>query len=1560
MTFESSVWSSRRYEKRQLLGSGDAGEIWRAYDRLLGREVALKLLSADAASPRAEFDVLTALEHHGIADVLDTGVLDARVYLAEELIEGAHFSRALSAQQQDSAFRGIASALMAVHDAGLIHGDVTPRNILVREDGSAVLVDFSAARAIGNTDAPSGTPGFIAPELLDGAPASASCDLFSLAQTMRSVGADTRYAGLLERMGAADPARRMHDARELLEGLGEHPSTFRVAPFRKGIVRRREACAEFLRALEQASRSVLIRGAARIGKTRFLREARWILEKREEVIELPSGRDGGWLERLSAMVGAPAAGSRTSSSSLARAIECARALRATPKPLTVLLDDEDLLPLHDRAAWWTFRASLSSATQIRFVTSCASDAPTSPDAPSTTIELHPLRRADIREWSEGRASEGTIERIFLASGGVPERVRSMLGMGEQDSVHVPDVASGWSDRERDLLIDLALFPSITLSKEDRASLSRAFVRNVLTHERSVSPSVRFASTEDARSFLSECSRSLVAARASRLLTRPLPSHADRVFLALVADESDALGLPSREEPRSHVRTELGRWKDVADLLRQRDVHLDSAATIYAELGLTRDAIRVATRAVYAAPTTANLILLAEALLRGGFPKRAIRSLEGAARRDLRSAARCNIADLHARALIQLGAYAQAVSVVDEVLATGDAQPSDSNLRAMLFESAGLARVYQDKFDEAAHCFDLCEATDVAPSSRDRVRRLSCRGISAVRAGNAARALSLYSEAAEHADAAGSTDQLASCLINVGTAAHQCAQFERAMRAYEQARVVAESLGKKSSVLSVRYNEALLCLDLGLFERAHGMLVPLREDLAREQLRHLSASATLVDGEALAFLGPSRRQEAITLVDAAIEEFGRLKANLERSEALAVRAWLEPTGPADAAKGEFPARSDLERLPLDRRLFVLSTLLSSSASDPIKADWAVLLEHSIGLADAAGFDDRTATAHAALARWHLHGGRAEKASQARASATARWQTLLQHVPAEYRAAYALHPARAIPPSDSEPAAPAPDGESRAVGSPQHLAPTDNELALRRILALNSKLNSALSTDKILDAALDLAIELSGAERGFVLEVPAAGDAASEVRVVAARNMDRETVGASHLKFSRSIADRVVSTGEPLVTVDALADARFQGTSVHAMRLRSVASVPIRGTRGVLGALYLDHRFERARFSKTTLELLSLFAEQVALALQNARLVAELAARTRELEREKARVEQKARKQEDVIADLERQVEVSQRSLALRYDYGSIVARSPAMRQLLSLVDRVIDSDVTALIRGESGAGKEVIARAIHFNGSRSKKPFVSINCAAIPETLLESQLFGHVRGAFTGAERDAEGLFSSANGGTLFLDELGDMPLGMQAKLLRALQERRVRPVGSTTDIPFDVRILAATHQDLDAAIAANRFRADLFYRLAVVELRVPPLRDRKEDIPELAQTILERAAEQGRRPAPKLARATVAALARSPWPGNVRELENTLVRAMVLTNADTIEPQHLESPRTRVAATHRHQFREREGDQILNALADARWNVAKVSRELGIPRTTLYRKMKEHGAKRGT
>ena len=331
-------------------------------------------------------------------------------------------------------------------------------------------------------------------------------------------------------------------------------------------------------------------------------------------------------------------------------------------------------------------------------------------------------------------------------------------------------------------------------------------------------------------------------------------------------------------------------------------------------------------------------------------------------------------------------------------------------------------------------------------------------------------------------------------------------------------------------------------------------------------------------------------------------------------------------------------------------------------------------------------------------------------------------------------------------------------------------------------------------------------------------------------------------------------------------------------------------------------------------------------------------------------------------------LERENRLLRERIQREYGFDQIIGTGKAMRTVFETIQKVAETDLTVLVRGESGTGKELVAQAIHNASGRKNKPFIAVNCAAINRELVESELFGHEKGAFTGADQRRQGRFEAANGGTVFLDEIGDMAPETQAKVLRVLQERTLERVGGTEPVAVDVRVVAATHRDLEKAVEEGSFREDLYYRLKVVEVELPPLRERREDIPALADRFLEQVAERLGRDKKRLSDGAVARLARHTWPGNIRELRNVIEQASVLSSGDAIDADDLkldEAAQADVGGTidtaipfseskkaHVEHF---ERSYLLRALRENQGNVSRTAAAIGMVRQSLQQKIRELG-----
>ncbi|RMG09353.1 MAG: diguanylate cyclase [Planctomycetota bacterium] len=425
------------------------------------------------------------------------------------------------------------------------------------------------------------------------------------------------------------------------------------------------------------------------------------------------------------------------------------------------------------------------------------------------------------------------------------------------------------------------------------------------------------------------------------------------------------------------------------------------------------------------------------------------------------------------------------------------------------------------------------------------------------------------------------------------------------------------------------------------------------------------------------------------------------------------------------------------------------------------------------------------------------------------------------------------------------------------------------------------------DNLLPHVVDIIVDITQAERGILLLRDEDGNLTPRVA------RDRKKNDIEPKDFSRSVVDRVISTDQPVR--EAFSDDGAESTaSISNFSIRAVMCVPLtitepNGSSRTFGAIYVDSQLGGSEFDESSLAFFSTLSRQVAQALENARLYGRVAALNRQLQ---AKLDTTERELHEVRVELEDRT----KSLELRYTYDNIVGRSPRMQEVFRLLDRVTDTSVPVFIHGESGTGKELVAKAIHYNGPRKKFRMISENCAATSETLLESELFGYVKGAFTGANSDRKGLFEMANKGTLFLDEIGDMSMGMQKKLLRVLQEGEIRRVGGKDTIQVDVRIVSASNKDLKTLVEQGKFREDLYYRLNVVKVELPPLRERKEDLPLLIDYFLK---QEGSGPAKRFDSEAMQLLMRYNWPGNIRELKNVVERAKIISDGDVMTKEHV-------------------------------------------------------------
>ena len=484
------------------------------------------------------------------------------------------------------------------------------------------------------------------------------------------------------------------------------------------------------------------------------------------------------------------------------------------------------------------------------------------------------------------------------------------------------------------------------------------------------------------------------------------------------------------------------------------------------------------------------------------------------------------------------------------------------------------------------------------------------------------------------------------------------------------------------------------------------------------------------------------------------------------------------------------------------------------------------------------------------------------------------------------------------------------------------PTNNFQALYEIART---LNSILEPRGLLEKVLAIAMRHLTAERGFVLLVDAQHEAGFSV---AAMENFVSQQKSDEFAASSSIVNRVLSSGEALLTFDAQSDERFDpSASIVAQKILSIICIPLRSGERVTGAIYLDSSKSRKAFTEDALKFLTVFGNLAAIAIENAQQ----------------------------FSTLRGENELLRSTIDATHQFPNIIGQSPRWKQVLEVVQRVLDVDASVLLTGESGTGKELIARAIHEQGTRKGMPFVAVNCSAIPEQLLESELFGHVKGAFTGAINDKRGLVDLAHGGTLFLDEVAELPVLLQSKILRLLQEREYRRVGDTANKVADIRVIAATNLDAQEAMENGKLREDLYFRLNVIGIHLPPLRERKDDIPILAKHFLARAAELYHRPVKGIDPDAMEMLLSNPWKGNVREFQNVIERAVVLSKGSQLTREELVfNAADQKSLQHSGVTLEEFERQIIEAtLAEMKGNRTRTAERLGVSLRWLQYRLKE-------
>ena len=961
------------------------------------------------------------------------------------------------------------------------------------------------------------------------------------------------------------------------------------------------------------------------------------------------------------------------------------------------------------------------------------------------------------------------------------------------------------------------------------------------------------------------------------------------------------------------------------------------------------------------------------------------------RADCSARERCAIHLYLGRAEVGLGEYQRALATLEPLLI--EATP----VAAEALSYRGLALSMLGKHEEARAALELSLAQAAAHGApRLEALALASLGLVLQRSDRNDEAGEVYRRAISAAERASDAGVLATVQLNLAGLLKIRGDIAGAIEHFEAAVDMGRRSGRRSSALQALLNLANTDLYLGRLARARSSIETLQEQRGG-RLAGLEAELDLRQGNL---------ESAVLRFEVCAQAYEALGRSVDAAEARLegiLAATRAPHTEVAALRASL-ARADTELAGASahRSLFLLASgRVKNLLGDELGA--RVNLDESLKAARAAAQKDWIWRALEARAELEEAGGQPLLARRDREEALAvleeigarlprdlrevywndsRRRTLRASVPAAIGvAATEFLPFNALRSGGTLPSRPTGSLHAGTSGSISQLSSTPLEQRLARILEVNARLVGALDLERLTERVTDYAVELARAERGFVLLKQASG----ALTVHASRSRAGDS---AHAEFSRSIAETVIASGEPVLAMNAQSDARMQGyASVHQMNLESVVCVPILAPSGIaIGALYLETRLRPGAHFERELPTLRAFADQVALALENARLINENKQRADALSVANGALEEAQERLRELLDGRTEQLKRARQKLrdareALygHFGYQGLVGTSEAMRRVYALIDRVRDTDGPVLITGECVTGKSVVARAIHSASARSKARTLGVNCGAIPENLLESELFGHVKGAFTGADRDRKGLFRDCQGGTILLDEIGETPLKMQAGLLRVLQERKVRPVGGSREEDIDVRMLFATNRDLSQMVTEGKFREDLYYRIHVVEVRVPALRERPEDIPQLVDHFLGLFAARYKREKNGLTREALQRLAQYSWPGNVRQLENVLLNAWVMSEDLELDASDFDMPDGWVQGTATaarlprerettprgatvklrkggaSEHRREERDRIMEALRASNWNRVKAAEISGIPRRTFYRRLREYG-----
>ncbi|RMH69225.1 MAG: GAF domain-containing protein [Gemmatimonadetes bacterium] len=1562
-----------RYILDQRLGEGSSGTVFAAWDTQAERHVALKQLAQRQFSERfrREFSILTRLDHPNILKVHDFGMTDEGIaYFTMELLpEGALTPAAFVGQEASVRNLGdqVCQGLAVVHLRRIVHGDIKPENILMSRERIFKLMDFGLSTdfEVLRTSGLAGTLAYMSPERIRGVRNDPRSDLYALGVMLyqlisgefpfsiatisdciqghlyQSPQPLTDFPDLwriIERLLQKNPAERYQTAEDVRAVLYHTESGMTAPVFCKtgDFVNRsaeQDRLIQFAR--DQRAGVLSIGGKKGIGKSRLLREIKFRLQLEGFPVFVVSPKSGGItlqplvqavLQHYPAEDVAPQlvkilpthpdfagiAPAETPEDLFYDQVAAYLAHALSELQMIVLADDRDRWDTLSMAIF----DQLCEQTQTPIFY-------TEENHTAADIRLRPLARTDLQDliyFVLGRIDDPNrlLESVLVQSQGNPGQaeewihtlIDQRLLVYRQGQWHVHHA-------------ELAQF-------EGSLDVEALFITRL---------EQRPADDRQVLNWLAVAHQPVSAQVIADVTGRPLP--------AIYGILTDLL--------RDNWVTESEFGYQLARIEYQQALyhHLADVATWHARLAAVLEALN--------GDSWEDLAFHFEAAQHYEKAYEYVTKLSKQATRQ--------------------GLYSLAIQYNQKGLAL--VQHLEDRQQDAFYLQLEIARLYRlaAKFDEAIDIYrQVHEQAKQMNELKLVADSISDMGTVYLDQGDWQTARRYFEEALSYHQQSDNPVGMAVALGNIGATYFNSYQYDPAIESFEQALVYARQSGKERLI-------ALNALNLGSVYYSKGQFAAavaqyrITRDIAEQKKQHIWI---LLASSNISWVGVARGEvtEAQQVIAYAAEQFQTAKK---------IKNWIDSIlrlGKIAYFQGQYDvARSYFEQVIIATEAVVVPRIDAFFWLGLVHFEchdvepFITCLREALALAtdhqqtkeemlirlwlspSAARLDEITIPdpelhilGGLRVMQYHLVQGSAEHLT----GVLERLQAHLQDFPHVYWVAEVdrLTGLLAWQQGEYEQAQ---HYLTKAIRQFDHLKnrtkahqtryylnstrPTDVPVGLLDQIAA---LNQARDLPTLIDRTVDAVISLSGAERGFIM----LADEQGTLRFQTARGLNREALDGDEFAISRTIVRQAYETAQPVVVDDTSTQTLPVTRSIVDLELRMIICLPllkfsppsVTPTDPPLGVLYVDATVENPHFSKDQLLVLTALAQQAAIAIENVRLTEKLVSKI------------------DLLSE----------QLSERFQFGQIIGKSRPMQQLYRQLEVISEQNVTVLITGETGTGKELVARAIHYNSPRKAAPFVAINCAALPENLLESELFGHEKGAFTGAIQSKPGKFEVANGGTLFLDEIGDMPLSTQAKVLRVIQDRTFQRIGSNRDISVDIRLIAATHRDLIDLIEKNEFREDLYYRIAVVPIQLPPLRERREDIPLLVRHFIQKLNPKLGKTITKITDTALTRLMQQDWRGNIRQLENIIERMMIFASDSVLSeadlPADLLAPTAQLPAAEvipqtLDQLKQAKADRIAALekqfitylLTQFGGNIRQATKAAGINRTQFYAMMSKYG-----